>query len=72
MLPAMNDMDAIIRALGGTKEAAALFRVTQPAISNWKADGRFPRSRRYEALLLLQERGIAFDPKVFEDAANAA
>jgi len=69
---AMKDMDGIIAALGGTNKAAKVFGVTPQAVSNWKADGRFPRARRYDALLITQDRGIAVDPTVFSDAATAA
>lgn len=68
----MKDMDGIIAELGGTNKAAKVFGVTPQAVSNWKADGRFPRSRRYDALLITQARGIAADPAVFADGAAAA
>lgn len=68
----MMDMNGIVAALGGTNEAAKLFGVSPQAVSNWKADGRFPRSRRYDAHLLLQARGIASDPAVFSDAPATA
>jgi hypothetical protein len=68
----MMDMNGIVAALGGTSEAAKVFGVSPQAVSNWKADGRFPRSRRYDALLIMQARGIAVDPAVFSDGSEVA
>lgn len=67
----MKDLNAIIDTLGGTSKAAEVFGVTMQAVSNWKADGRFPRSRRYDALMILQARGIEADPMVFSDTTAA-
>lgn len=64
----MTEMDRIIAALGGTTAAAALFGVTKSAVSNWKADGRFPARKRYDASRLLEARGIPASEAVFTDA----
>ena len=63
----MMNMDEIVAALGGTSGAAKIFGVTMPAVSNWKADGRFPRSRRYEAFQILTKHRLKADPAVFSD-----
>lgn len=52
----------VIEALGGTAAVAELFDVTPPAVSNWKAEGKFPPSRHLEIYEICQERGIRYHP----------
>lgn len=51
-----------IAAIGGTTKAAELFRVTAPAISNWKARGVIPWPHRAKAMRLSAKLAIGFDP----------
>ena len=51
-----------ITALGGTTKAAAIFDVTPPAVSNWRASGELPAKLHLKALRLAEKMGIAFDP----------
>ena len=52
----------VIDALGGTLAASEIFGVTPPAVSNWKAEGKFPPSRHLEIYEICQERGIRYHP----------
>jgi hypothetical protein len=52
-----------IAALGGNIPAAKLFRVTRPAVCNWKAANRLPARLHLRAHLIADERRIRFDPE---------
>jgi len=38
----LDSVDEVVEALGGTKAVATLFGRTDPAVSNWRKDARFP------------------------------
>lgn len=59
----------IVDRLGGTKKTAELFGVTPPAVSNWKADNRFPDRMHYRVYLECQKLGIAYDPSGMKAAS---
>ena len=63
------DMDVrqFITELGGTSEAAKIFGVTPPAVSNWKAVNRLPDRLHLRALRVADEKKLEFDPE--QDAA---
>lgn len=52
-----------IAALGGNLEAAKLFKVTRPAVCNWKASNKLPARLHLLAHLIADERRIRFDPE---------
>lgn len=52
----------VIEQLGGTSRAAELFDVTPQAVSNWRAEGKFPPSRHLEVYEICQARGISYHP----------
>lgn len=52
----------VIDALGGTLAAAEIFGVTMPAVSNWRAEGKFPPARHLQVYEICQERGIKYHP----------
>lgn len=63
--------DEVLDALGGTNEAASLFRCTAGAISQWRANG-IPRSRQYEVVAACKARRIRIDAdKLFARPAAA-
>ena len=59
---AMN-VSAFIQKLGGTTEAARIFGVTPPAVSNWKAANELPARLHLKALRVAADKGLAFDPE---------
>ena len=56
-------VDEFIEALGGTFAAARIFKVTPPAVSNWRAAGALPARLHLKALRVASARGFAFDPE---------
>jgi hypothetical protein len=57
------NVSAFIDALGGTFAAARIFKVTPPAVSNWRASGAMPARLHLKALRVASERGLVFDPE---------
>lgn len=55
-------VNEVIDALGGTAKAAELFDVTPPAVSNWRAEGKFPERLHYRVFKECKARGIQYDP----------
>jgi len=58
--------------LGGTFAAARIFRVTPPAVSNWKAANAMPARLHLRAIREAASRGIAFDPEAPTKAKRRA
>ena len=52
----------IIDKLGGTTATARLFGVLPSAVSNWRADGKFPARLHYRLHLEAEQRGIEIPP----------
>lgn len=60
----VKTVDDVIDALGGTQATAQLFRVTEAAVSNWRARGLPPR-RFLTFKHVLASRGIAAPPSLW-------
>lgn len=58
----MNATQIIDDVLGGTAKAAASFGVTNSAICNWKAAGRFPARLHMKIWLAVCAAGHAITP----------
>ena len=58
----------IIKKLGGTTAAAAVFGVTPPAVSNWKAENRFPPRVHWRVVQEMRQLGVEVDPEKLEAA----
>jgi hypothetical protein len=52
-----------IAELGGNLAAAKLFKVTRPAVCNWKAANKLPARLHLRAHLIAGEKRIRFDPQ---------
>lgn len=57
----------IIDQLGGTGAVARIFGVGAPAVSNWRAAGRFPARQHYRLFRLCRERGITIPEELLTD-----
>lgn len=61
----INTVEGFIDAIGGTTNAAAAFGVTAPAVSNWKADNRFPAWALMRVMEIAQKNGLTLSTKLF-------
>jgi hypothetical protein len=66
------NVSEFIDALGGTCAAARIFRVTPPAVSNWKKANALPARLHLRAIREAASRGIAFDPEAPNKAKRKA
>lgn len=62
----------VIDKLGGNREVAELLGVTPPAVSNWKAFGRFPERLHFRLYKICQDRGIELPESLFSRREDAA
>lgn len=67
MVRRMTIAEIVDEVFGGTARMAELFEVTMPAVSNWKAAGRFPARLHYRIAKEAGVRGVKLPNSVFED-----
>jgi len=67
----MTIAEIVDQVFGGTAKMAELFDVTPPAVSNWKAAGRFPARLHYRIAKEAEARNVTLPDSVFEDEAEA-
>lgn len=58
----MLTAEDIIKSFGGNTKMAERFSVLPSAVSNWKADGRFPSRLHMPIYLALRELGQEVEP----------
>lgn len=61
----------VIDALGGNRVVAAIFGVRSSAVSNWRAQNRFPPRLHYRLAKECEAQGIKVDPRIFQDGMPA-
>lgn len=61
----LTSVSEIVRALGGTKEACAIFDVGQSAIGNWRGANRLPPHTYPIVQSELMKRGLSADLSVW-------
>lgn len=68
----MTIAEIVDQVFGGTAKMAELFDVTMPAVSNWKAAGRFPARLHYRIAKEAEARNVTLPDSVFEEEPTEA
>jgi hypothetical protein len=58
-------MREVVEAFGGTYKLAEWAGISPPGVSNWLADGEFPRGWHYRLHMEAIRRGFEIDPALF-------
>lgn len=66
-LVVLKSVRALVDALDGTKETAAIFGVVQSTVSNWLAFECIPPKRFLAIAAVLKPRGYAPSPDLFRE-----
>lgn len=61
-----KSVSEFVKILGGNDEAASIFKVTAPAICNWKKENRFPAWAFTQARELAQKHDIEIVQRAFQ------
>ncbi len=61
----LTTVDEVIETIGGATAVAGIAGVGLPAVSNWRARGKFPSNMFLVVSKVLQENGKTVDPALF-------
>lgn len=64
----METVSDVIDLFGGTSKTAKLFGVLPSAVSNWKADNRFPPRIHFRVFKECEQRGLVLPDTFFAEA----